>query len=130
MKLNPPPRAVLLAFLGGALGSVLRFSIGEVLDTPTTLLVVNLLGSAFLGWVNGSSGGPKPKFVTAEAKWFWGAGFAGGFTTMSGLALGFILLTAQIGAVMGIVYLLSQLFFGLICYGSGFRAGRGEWPSV
>lgn len=121
---------MLLAFLGGALGSVLRFSIGEVLDTPTTLLVVNLLGSAFLGWVNGSSGGPKPKFVTAEAKWFWGAGFAGGFTTMSGLALGFILLTAQIGAVMGIVYLLAQLFFGLICYGSGFRAGRGEWPSV
>jgi len=130
LKLNPPPRALLLAFLGGALGSVLRFLVGEVLDTPTTLLVVNLLGSAFLGWVNGSSQADKPRFASAESKWFWGAGFAGGFTTMSGLALAFVLLTGSLGVTLGALFLVAQLAFGLVFYASGFRAGKGAWPSV
>ena len=128
MAMNPPAKAFGLVFLGGALGSALRFLVGEVFDTPTTLLIVNLMGAAFLGWVNGSSQGPKPRFVTAESKWFWGAGFAGGFTTMSGLAMGFVLLSAQTGATIGVVYLLAQLFFGLVTYGSGYYAGKKVWP--
>jgi fluoride ion exporter CrcB/FEX len=89
---------------------------------------VNLLGAAFLGWVNGAAQGPKPRFVTPASKWFWGAGFAGGFTTMSGLALGFVLLSTQTGATIGVVYLLAQLFFGLVTYGSGYYAGKKVWP--
>ena len=128
MALNPPAKAFGLVFLGGALGSVLRFTVGELFDSPTTLLVVNLLGAAFLGWVNGSAQGPKPRFISAASKWFWGAGFAGGFTTMSGLAMGFVLLSTQAGATIGVVYLLAQLFFGLIVYGSGYYAGKRVWP--
>ena len=46
------------------------------------LFVVNLVGAAFLGFVNSSS-----VFASDSSKAFWGIGFAGGFTTMSGVAL-------------------------------------------
>lgn len=46
------------------------------------LFVVNLLGSAFLGYANASK-----RFQSDAAGSFWKVGFAGGFTTMSALAL-------------------------------------------
>jgi len=72
-----------LVFAGGALGSVLRVGISEA--TPNTFLslaVVNLLGSLVLGVVNSHSFFAKP-----SRQLVWGAGFCGGFTTMSGLSL-------------------------------------------
>jgi fluoride ion exporter CrcB/FEX len=130
VKLNPPLRAIWLAFFGGALGSVARYLVALQLSTPITLLVVNLLGAGFLGYVNGASGGTKPRFATAESKWFWGAGFAGGFTTMSGLAMAFILLNPGWGVLLSVVYLVGQMVLGIGCYLVGFRLGRGAWPSV
>jgi len=46
------------------------------------LFAVNLVGAAFLGFVNSS-----PALASGSSKAFWGIGFAGGFTTMSGVAL-------------------------------------------
>lgn len=46
------------------------------------LFVVNLLGSVFLGYANGSK-----RFSADAAASFWKIGFAGGFTTMSALAM-------------------------------------------
>jgi len=69
-----------LVFLGGALGSGLRYVIGIELEVAPTLFIVNSLGALILGVANGR-------------KWpiwfqpFFGTGFAGGFTTMSGLSL-------------------------------------------
>jgi len=72
-----------LVFAGGALGSVLRLAMSEA--TPNTFLslaVINLLGSLALGVVNSHSFFAKP-----SRQLVWGAGFCGGFTTMSGLSL-------------------------------------------
>lgn len=72
-----------LVFAGGALGSVLRLAISE--STPNTFLslaAVNLLGSLALGVVNS-----HPWFKPQARQLIWGAGFCGGFTTMSGLSL-------------------------------------------
>jgi CrcB protein len=72
-----------LVFAGGALGSALRFGISEA--TPNTFLslaVVNLLGSLVLGVVNSHQW-----FKPQSRQLIWGAGFSGGFTTMSGLSL-------------------------------------------
>ena len=72
-----------LVFAGGALGSVLRLAISE--STPNTFLslaTVNLLGSLVLGLVNSHLW-----FKPQSRQLIWGAGFCGGFTTMSGLSL-------------------------------------------
>ncbi|MEN9989366.1 MAG: hypothetical protein RL508_345 [Actinomycetota bacterium] len=128
--MNPPLRSIGIAFAGGALGSVLRLLVGETFDNLTTLIVVNLLGTAFLGWVNGSALGPKKRFASAGSKVFWGAGFAGGFTTMSGLAFAFVVLAGSATATLAAVYLVAQLFFGVVVYASAFRAGSGAWPNA
>ncbi len=69
-----------LVFLGGALGSGLRFLIGFELEVAPTLFVVNALGTLLLGFVNGKNwaGWVHPCF---------GTGVAGGFTTLSGVSL-------------------------------------------
>jgi CrcB protein len=72
-----------LVFAGGALGSILRLAMAEA--TPNTFLslaLVNLVGSLVLGIVNSHSWFAKP-----SRQLLWGAGFCGGFTTMSGISL-------------------------------------------
>ena len=77
------PRLLLLTFIGGALGTALRFGLSfAVEDTLMVLFIVNLLGAAALGWFNGDR-----RFATDERRALWSVGFAGGFTTMSGVAL-------------------------------------------
>jgi fluoride exporter len=126
MKLTA--KSMLLVFAGGALGSLLRFLIGEVLDSLMALALVNLLGAAFLGWINGSAAAANPRFTGASVALFWGAGFAGGFTTMSGLAMAFVLLAGSTQGVLAISYLLAQFVFGIFAYLGGYRAGSGAFP--
>jgi fluoride ion exporter CrcB/FEX len=71
-----------LAFAGGAIGSVLRWMIGEAFDTQVMLWMANLAGTALLGFINS-----HPWFNPEERKQFWAVGLCGGFTTMSGLAV-------------------------------------------
>jgi CrcB protein len=126
MKLTA--KSALLVFAGGALGSVVRFLIGEALDNLVALAVVNLLGAAFLGWINGSVAVAKPRFTGASVAQFWGSGFAGGFTTMSGLAVAFVLLTGTTQGILAISYLVAQFSFGIFAYLGGYRAGSGAFP--
>lgn len=70
-----------LTFLGGGLGSVLRYLISVSVTTGAQeLWIVNLLGALVLGFVQTSR---LTKSEQAQA--FLGTGFAGGFTTVSGL---------------------------------------------
>jgi len=78
-------------FAGGALGSVARYlvwlgteqvGISSVVFELLATAVVNIAGAGFLGFVHSRAFNASEK-----AKAFWGSGFAGGFTTMSGLAL-------------------------------------------
>jgi CrcB protein len=81
---------LLAIFLGGALGSALRYLVflgveGSSLTEPELALVatsiVNLMGALFLGFVQARNLPSSSKLA------FWGTGVAGGFTTMSGLTL-------------------------------------------
>jgi CrcB protein len=79
-----------LVFLGGGLGSLLRYALGSGLEVSLgstlagmlSLFLVNVTGAFFLGIVSF-----HPFFANENKKSFWGSGFAGGFTTMSGVAL-------------------------------------------
>ena len=120
-------RAKVLAavFFGGALGTLARLVVGLIVDGANlenlvgqlvSTSIVNVSGALLLGIVN-TIGAQR----SDAWKGFWGAGFAGGFTTMSGLAL----ITA--GAELGLssnsyLYWIAaslQLAFGVLAYWLG-----------
>jgi fluoride ion exporter CrcB/FEX len=112
-------------FLGGAIGSIVRFLVILGVDELTlqdlsqeliATSIVNLAGAFLLGFVHviGSS--------RAEIwKGFFGPGLAGGFTTMSGLAL--ITAGAELGlSSVGYLYWIAvaiQLVLGILTYWLG-----------
>jgi CrcB protein len=82
---------LLAVFVGGALGTLARFAVGVFVDGANleslagqlvATSIVNLAGAFLLGVVH-SIGTSR----TETWKGFFGPGLAGGFTTMSGLAL-------------------------------------------
>lgn len=73
----------LLVFAGGAFGALARALISAFTENQlVALTVVNLLGSALLGFVH-----VYPLFESSNRKLIWGVGFCGSFTTMSALSL-------------------------------------------
>jgi fluoride ion exporter CrcB/FEX len=122
-------------FLGGALGSLSRYAIWLGIDqagAPVLVFellitsIVNIAGAGFLGFVHSSAFNKGEK-----AKAFWGSGFAGGFTTMSGLAL--ITGGASLGlSEIGYLYWLAvatQFVVGILAYWfvrSSFEKAKGS----
>ena len=118
-----------LVFAGGAFGTSLRYSIEILLGTlpQGQILVtsfVNLLGAALLGFVSAHK-----YFADPSKQSFWGVGFLGGFTTMSGLAI--ITAGTTLGlSAFGVIYWLlvvMQLIMGVASYRLGLVvAGAGK----
>ena len=115
--MKPNLTQVALVFLGGALGTAARYAVSLTMPQLGTLFVVNLLGAAFLGWVNSSR-----VFESNSSKAFWGVGFAGGFTTMSGVALW--LVAAVDNALFAPFTVLAMFALGVFAYFAGLRLGR------
>jgi CrcB protein len=122
-------------FLGGAMGSLARYlvwlgseqvGISLVVFELVATAVVNIAGAGFLGFVHSRS------FKASEkSRAFWGSGFAGGFTTMSGLAL--ITAGTSLGlSEIGYLYWLgvaAQFVLGILAYWfirSGFEKTKGR----
>ncbi len=76
---------VLFIFLGGGLGSVLRFLISRNLNhlvaIPLGTLLVNVLGSLLIGFILGL--GLKQEMISTSTTLLLATGFCGGFTTFS-----------------------------------------------
>lgn len=109
-------RVILLTFLGGALGTTGRFVIGTAIDDQMPMLfVVNLLGAFALGWFNSSK-----RFDSESARAFWGVGFAGGFTTMSGVASAFV---GGLESSLIVFLVLAMLALGVVAYRLGLWLG-------
>ena len=112
-----------LVFLGGSLGALLRYLIGGTLELSLgssvagslSLLLVNVLGAMFLGFINFNS-----RFNTELSKSFWAAGFCGGFTTMSGIAL----FLYQYPPLLAMPAAAVMFGFGFIGYAAGANLGK------
>ena len=111
-------KIIRLTFLGGALGSLLRFNMSIFLGELFSLLLVNLLGAALLGWLNGDKALDKPEFNA-----MWKTGFAGGFTTMSGVA-SMLVLGAQFNGWAVFAIGLVFLGLGVLSYWLSFQQSR------
>ncbi|HUH52663.1 MAG TPA: CrcB family protein [Microbacteriaceae bacterium] len=116
-----PKRDLLLVFIGGALGTLLRFFIGQLIsssgDFPLATFVVNISGSFAIGFLLARLGalseGAAVSVKQRNWKLFLGTGFLGGFTTYSAFAFeiaalgpvvpGVSLLYAALTIVLGVV---------------------------
>lgn len=80
---------LILVFIGGGFGSVLRFALGKWLQQsdkgiPYGTLTANILGSLFIGIILGYAA--KSDALTQNHTLLLATGFCGGFTTFSSFA--------------------------------------------
>ncbi|HBR55614.1 MAG TPA: fluoride efflux transporter CrcB [Flavobacteriaceae bacterium] len=82
-------KQLLLVFLGGGLGSSLRYIVGNYLNNPANgipygTFAANILGSLIIGIILGLAA--KHQTLTQNTILFLATGFCGGFTTFSTFA--------------------------------------------
>jgi len=114
-----------LVFVGGAIGALLRYTVGGILELSIgsnfagslSLLLVNVIGAMFLGIVNF-----HPRFASESKKSFWAAGFCGGFTTMSGIAI----FLYQYPPLLAMPAAAVMFGFGFIGYAVGASIARAS----
>ncbi|WP_299336062.1 fluoride efflux transporter CrcB [uncultured Psychroserpens sp.] len=82
-------KQLLLVFVGGGFGSVLRYIIGKLLNNaengiPYGTFAANIIGSLLIGIILGIAA--KNDTLTSNQTLFLATGFCGGFTTFSTFA--------------------------------------------
>lgn len=82
-------KAVLLVFIGGGFGSVLRYWIGKLLNNPNDgipygTFAANIIGSLLIGIILGLAA--KNDALSQNQTLLLATGFCGGFTTFSSFA--------------------------------------------
>ena len=123
-------------FLGGAVGSIARalvilgvdqIQLQDLLQELVATSIVNLAGAFFLGVVH-----VVGAFRSETWRGFFGPGLAGGFTTMSGLAL--ITAGAELGlSPVGYLYWIAvsiQLALGILSYWWGTQVASNRLPKA
>lgn len=118
--MKPTWQTIRLTFLGGALGTLIRFALFLSFGDLPSIIFVNLAGAALIGWLNGNK-----KYDTDSLNALWKTGFAGGFTTMSSFAALIVLYTQGLGWV-AIVAALLVTVLGLGAYWFSFTTSRKQ----
>ncbi|HEX5817555.1 MAG TPA: fluoride efflux transporter CrcB [Gemmatimonadales bacterium] len=112
--------------VGGALGSVCRYLLGNALhrpgEFPTGTLVVNVLGSLLVGFVVRLA--LETTHVSPEARAFLAVGFCGGFTTFSTFAWELLALGEQGAWGRAALYLALSITLSLVACVAGMAAAR------
>jgi CrcB protein len=112
--------------LGGAIGSVCRYLLGNALhrpgEFPTGTLVVNVLGSLAVGFVVRFA--LETTHVSPEARAFLAVGFCGGFTTFSTFAWEVLALGEQGAWGKSALYLVLSVTLSLTACILGMAAAR------
>lgn len=111
-------RTILLVGMGGFLGSVSRFLVGQglhrIFDTifPIGTMAVNIIGSFIIGVIY--SFAERDNLVTPEIRMFLTIGFCGGFTTFSSFAFDQLNLLKDSGILYLSIYVAGSVFLGLL----------------
>lgn len=116
--------SALLIFLGGGLGSVLRFLISQYISKkiesgiPWGTFVVNILGSLLLGATIGFF--HKINLSSSQYVVFFTIGFCGGFTTFSTFTMENLLLLKNGDWTLVFIYSLTSVIIGVLAAFGGF----------
>ena len=118
---------VMLVFIGGALGAVLReFSmlmVPNLADNfPLDILVANLVAAFLLGLVTSLH---RRQIVSKGAEMLVGTGIAGGLSTFSSFVYGAVVLmsASTASAVVASVYVVISLVLGYVAVVVGLKFG-------
>ncbi|MDC0056146.1 fluoride efflux transporter CrcB [Deltaproteobacteria bacterium] len=106
-------KVLLYVAVGGALGAVLRYLIGNWLSTeqmPWGTLTVNLVGSLLLGALMGAAANSEA--VSKEMVMFLGVGVLGAFTTLSTFSIDTINLWKDGRISTALLYAISTSVLG------------------
>lgn len=115
--------AALLVFLGGGIGSVLRYGVGRWLGPhaagaiPWSTFAVNVLGSLCLGALVAYAANRE---LPDPMRTFLAVGILGGFTTYSSFNAETLLLFGQRGAALAGAYVLGTV---AVCLAAGWCGG-------
>lgn len=124
------PRTVGLVAIGGAIGTLLRDGLGHAAPVapgtfPTTILVINLVGSWLLGLLLGTLTRRRPDDDVWQP--FLGTGVLGGFTTFSTFAVATAQLIRVDHYLTALAYVAASVVGGLAAATFGAR-GAGIVP--
>ncbi|MCP9198373.1 fluoride efflux transporter CrcB [Gramella sp. GC03-9] len=117
---------LILVFIGGGLGSSLRYLIGRYLNAesliPYGTFLVNVLGSLLIGIILGWS--LKNDSLNSPLNFILGIGFCGGFTTFSSFSFEnySLLKTGDYWAFS--LYFFGSLFLGIMAVLTGILISK------
>ena len=116
-------------FLGGGIGSALRYGVGRVAlavigpNFPAGTLAVNVIGcilmGAFIEWLALSDAG-----MDAPTRLFLTTGVLGGFTTFSAFSLDTVLMLQRGELSMAIIYVLASVIGSVAALFAGLALTR------
>lgn len=116
-------KTMLIAGLGGFIGSCLRFLTGKLCSTlsdspfPYGTLTVNLIGSFIIGIIFGLA--ERHNFLSPQMSALLITGFCGGFTTFSAFADDMYLLLHERNILSLGIYAISSFALGLLLVWAG-----------
>jgi fluoride exporter len=117
-------RVWLLIFLGGGVGSMVRFAVSLFLTNrfgtgfPYGTLSVNICGSFMLGIIIALCG-ERVNVLSEEWRFLLAVGFCGGFTTFSTLSLELFTMLQSGRVLPALVYIGVSLVCGIASIGAG-----------
>ncbi|WP_342552470.1 CrcB family protein [Paenibacillus sp. FSL R7-0652] len=111
---------------GGFLGTLTRYTIQLLIPSantgfPWAVLLINAIGSLFLGWFFTIA---IPEKVTPQLRLAIGTGFTGAFTTFSTFTLDIVRLSEGGEWLKAAAYLLFSVAAGLLLCAFGIKLGN------
>ncbi|UFS60129.1 fluoride efflux transporter FluC [Subtercola endophyticus] len=122
------PLNIALVFVGGTVGTALRFGLIEIFpgvgSLPVTVLLINVIGAFALGLLLDTLARRGPdRGRRQRVRLLIGTGVLGGFTTYSTLAVGTVVLLHSGLGFVAVAYALGTLVVGALATFAGITLG-------